>query len=189
MNKSSWVLIIVIYVVLFTSIFFYFSFNSSSFDNDGGKNQNLWEDVKESLSKIWGSIWQGVMDTDFEKPINKIGKKIEGIDITKSILPISCVVNRDFECIFFAFNNEKGEALFNLKNKMSRKIVFKGVELSEGVVCTVEDERVFHPDEEFYVKLENCEFKDEKVSLKINYYYSDSSENFMRSAQGDILIK
>ena len=175
MKIKPFFVILIIYIIIFGAIFIMFAYRDGKAPSG---EQNVLKAIGESFKDLFGDI-AGIF-----KSI-KIGSPFKD----RKPLFSRCKFEEDFDCLNHLADKPSKSILLNLKSRINVRIVVYEVTVFEGIVCNISEEKQLRPYDEFYIKLENCEFNDIQGKIKIKYYKYGSSELFGKTAEGTLVLK
>ena len=159
-----------------------------SFSSDGSETTTV-SNVGSAVKSIFSDIWSSLTSIQIEESVNKIEDSVKNVSVGKHILPTSCIFNKNFKCLLFAPNVENGEMLFNFKNSVDEDIVLVSAEISEGIKCGVDENRLIEKNAEFYIKIKNCTLDDVEGKMKLYYHIAGSTSDFTKYSEGTLIVK
>ena len=175
MKAKPFFAIMIIYIIIFGAIYIMFSYRDGEAPSG---EQNVLKIMGESFNELFSDI------TGIFKSINIKSPFEDGKPLFSK-----CRFVEDFDCLNYFADKPSKSILLNLKSRLNIKIVVYEVNVFGGIVCNVSEEKQLRPYDEFYVKLENCEFNDIQGNIKIKYYKYGSSEMFGKTAEGTLVLK
>lgn len=177
MSWKSVLVIVVTYLVIFGAIAVYFTYKG----NRGGTgDQSTWTALKEGFFDIGRSIGAFFKSFRVKSPVT--------LNLTLNLFP-RCSFPEGFTCLSHNEDKAGKEILLNIKSLLIEPIIFYETRISGGIVCNKTEQHRITPNEEFYVKLENCQFNSAEGKIRLIFYKEGSSIMFNRSIEGVLVAK
>lgn len=175
MHWKNILIIIGVYLIIFGSIFYLLLPNPEENSEEITAREifvDLFKDVRDRLTL-----------RNLANPFDAIRR----IEISKHILPTSCIFRRNFDCVFFKPDKIANTLTFQFQNTLGKTVTIMNVEARGDISCIEEVNKQVRNLDEFYVRLSNCTFAGKDSRLIIRYH--EGSPQFSRPAEGRIIVK